>query len=120
MAKVTLSPELESISGKVGNLVFRTFKRSGKVCVYRYKPNRRSTDVSPEEQAKRIRFGIISRAVALVQNGYEWIDKAARDRKKIFAKASYHYDRIIAAEPDISEEQMIARILEQFSATKTR
>ncbi len=119
MAKVTLSPELESISGKVGNLVFRTYK-SGKVSVHRLMPNQRTTPVSPEERAKRIRFGIISKVVAQVQSGYEWLDEAARDRKKIFAKAAYHYDRIIAAEPDLSEKQMIARILERFSATKTK
>ena len=119
MAKVTLSPELQSISGKVGNMLFKTY-RSGKVGLYRLPRTPRTKPLSPEEQARQIRFGIISRVVAQVQSGYEWLDEAARDRKKIFAKAAYHYDRLIVADPDLSEKQIIARILERFSATKTR
>lgn len=119
MAKVTLSPELQSISGKVGNMIFKTYK-NGKVGLYRFNPADRATPVTPEEQARRQRFAIISKVVAQVQNRYEWIDRAARDRKKIFAKVKYHYDRIIAAEPHLSEKQIIARILERFSATETR
>ena len=119
MAKVTLSPELQSISGKVGNLIFKTYK-SGKVGLYRYLPTRRTAPLSPEERASRRRFAVISRTVAQVQSRYEWIDEAARDRKKIFAKVKYHYDRITAAEPDLSDQQIIARILERFSATLSR
>ena len=68
MAQATLLPGVESISGKVGNFMFKTFKRNGKkeVRVYLCGPEsyQRSTKVSRKEKRQRASFGEQSREVA--------------------------------------------------------
>ena len=92
MARVTLAPFIHSISGKVGNLEFRTLK-SGRTVVRA----RRETDYlsshepTLKELAQRRRFGIVSSVVTEIQKSYSMIDEAARDRKKIWQKVSYIY-----------------------------
>ncbi len=60
MAKTTLLPGVESISGKVGNYLFKTFNRNGKkeVRVYLCPSDRyqRKTKLSAEECKQRKRF----------------------------------------------------------------
>ena len=55
MAKVTLRPEFEGISGKVGNMLFRTYK-NGEVRMYKAPEYKRSTPVSNKEHKIRELF----------------------------------------------------------------
>ena len=63
MAQVTLPPFVESISGRVGNLSFRRTP-SGKTSVSLYKPYKRTTPVTPQEQTARTRFAQIAKTVS--------------------------------------------------------
>jgi hypothetical protein len=106
MARVTLAPGLQGISGKVGNLVFRTYQ-NGHVHVHKAKdyasPPRRA---SPGELANRRRFAFVSRLTAEIQHLYEWVDAAARDRKKIREIVQYQYDRLLARYPQATDEDL--------------
>ena len=55
MAKVTLRPEIAGISGKIDNLIFRTYK-SGKVVAYKAPEYVRKKPVSEQELAARELF----------------------------------------------------------------
>jgi len=52
MAKVTLMPAIESISGKIGNVVFRTYK-NGQTRVYSSDTKNRKTKISKNEIRNR-------------------------------------------------------------------
>lgn len=92
MAKVILAPFIQSISGKVGSLEFRTLK-SGRTIVRARRKTDYLSSLPPTEKAiaQRRRFGIVSATVAAIQRNYDRIDEAALDRKKIWQKVSYHY-----------------------------
>ena len=68
MAQATLLPGIESISGKVGNYLFKTYKRNGRKEVRVYlRPTdsyHRLTKVSATEITQRKRFGEACREVA--------------------------------------------------------
>ncbi|MBQ9426286.1 MAG: hypothetical protein IJU36_01465 [Paludibacteraceae bacterium] len=64
MANVTLSPFIRSISGQVGEYMFRT-SASGKVTLYRAPKRILKTVVSPNEQRAR---SIFTERVRLVNN----------------------------------------------------
>ena len=112
MARVTLAPFIHSISGKVGNLEFRTLK-SGRTVVRA----RRETDYQTEhipsakERAQRRRFGIVSSVVSEIQHGYARVDEAAHDRKRIWQKVSYLYGKYYESiEDDKALRAMILRV----------
>ena len=63
MAKVTLPPFIQSISGRVGNLSFRT-SASGKTSVTCFQPRKRTTPLSSNEKLARTRFAQIAKTVA--------------------------------------------------------
>lgn len=56
MARVTLPAGIERISGRMGNVCFRTMKATGKIYVTRM-PHVRATIPTKEEMARRERFG---------------------------------------------------------------
>ena len=61
--KAILPPEIRSISGRLGNMVFRTYTKSdgtADVRCYSYRPHVRRTPVSDKEIANRALFGQIS------------------------------------------------------------
>ena len=120
MARVTLAPGLQGISGKVGNLVFRTYQ-NGHVHVHKandYLTPRRRT--SPGELANRRRFAFVSRLTADIQHLYEWADDAARDRKKIREIVQYQYDRLVAAKPDATDEELGRLIRAHYASRLSR
>ena len=104
MAKVILAPFISSISGKVGNLEFRTLK-SGKTIVRarREEDYQSSHILSEKEKAQRRRFGIVSSVVSIIQSKYPRIDEAALDRKKIWQKVAYHYAKYADSITDDAE-----------------
>ena len=69
MAKVTLPMGIERISGRVGNVCFRTMKTTGKVYMSGL-PRARQRALSKEEKAARERFAHKARLVrAMRQEG---------------------------------------------------
>lgn len=120
MARVTLAPGLQGISGKVGNLVFRTYQ-NGHVHVHKAKeyasPPRRA---SPGELANRRRFAFVSRLTADIQHLYEWADDAARDRRNIYKRVQYCYDRLLRQSPDLTDSELTNMVLHHFSDALSR
>ena len=83
MAKAILPGTIMSISGKMGNLIYKTFKKpdgTTETRVYQH-PGRRSTPVTDEERKSRALFGQIARIVRLRQQ-----DGDTRPRKVIWAE----------------------------------
>ncbi|MBQ4394031.1 MAG: hypothetical protein II825_01850 [Paludibacteraceae bacterium] len=113
MAKVILAPFIQSISGKVGSLEFRTLK-SGRTVVRARRENDYISERIPTEKelAQRRRFGVISSTVAIIQRNYDRIDEAARDRKKIWQKVAYHYAKYFETVTDDKQLQKI--LLEEY------
>ena len=114
MAKVILAPFITSISGKVGNMEFRTLK-SGKttVRVRRETDYQSSREPTEKERAQRRRFGVVSSVVATIQSYYPRIDEAAFDRKKIWQKVSYLYAKY--CDSILDDTQLQAKLLEQYN-----
>jgi len=119
MARVILAPFISSISGKVGNLEFRTLK-SGKttVRVCRKTDYQISRTLTHKEIEQRRRFGIVSSIVAEIQSYYPRIDEAALDRKRIWQKVSYLYAKFFESISDDAELRQ--KIIDNYSATETR
>ena len=113
MAKVILAPFIHSISGKVGNLEFRTLK-SGKTIVRARRESDYQTTREPtaKEREQRRRFGIVSSVVAEIQHDYDRIDYAALDRKKIWQKVAYLYAKY---HDEISDDaQLRTKLLQSY------
>ena len=69
MAKITLRPEIASISGKVGNMVFKTMK-NGQVYLYKAPSYERKRKLSKAEKASReLMAKRQKRVVELMRNG---------------------------------------------------
>ena len=126
MARVILAPFIESISGKVGNLQFRTLKSGRTVvharrCVAEDGTAHRSTPPTPAEIAHRKRFGMVSSITAEIQSLYPRIDQAAADRKLIWQRVAYHYDKLRSSIEDDKQlkQEILSRLTTKKSATKT-
>ena len=114
MAKVILAPFISSISGKVGNLEFRTLKSGRTTVRVRRNTDYLSTRVpSDKEKAHRRRFGIVSSVVATIQSCYPRIDEAALDRKRIWQKVSYIYAKYCDSISDDAELQQ--KLLDEYT-----
>ncbi len=113
MAKVILAPFIESISGKVGNLQFRTLK-SGRTVVHARRGMteegivHRSTPPTQAEIAHRKRFGMVSSITAEIQGRYARIDKAAAERQQIWLKVKYLYDKHVN---DVEDEKELRKMI---------
>ena len=106
MAKVTLAPFIQSISGKVGDLEFRTLK-SGRTIVRasRKKDYLNKREPTAKERAQRRRFAVVSSTVAIIQREYPRVDWAAQDRKKIWQKVAYLYAKFFDSFDDDAKLQ---------------
>ena len=115
MAKVTLAPFIKSISGKVGNLEFRTL-RSGRTVVHARNvldddSDRPKRVPSAEELLRRKRFGVVARVTAQIQNEYKRLDEAALARRKIWNMVSRHYEKAVQSMPHASSEELCKVVL---------
>ena len=113
MAIVKLAPFIESISGKVGNLEFRTLKSGRTIVRSRNEDDYSSTRTPTEKElAHRRRFGVVSATTAVIQSRYPRIDEAARDRKKIWQKVAYLYAKYFE---EIQDDKLLqAKLLEEY------
>ena len=88
MAKVNIMAGIQSISGKMGNMVFRTFKRANgktETRAYRYTKRERRTKISKAEQGAR---NLFSQRQAYVQNLRQSGDN--RSLKELWKEAKEH------------------------------
>ncbi len=71
MCLVTPSMGIKSISGKMGNVCFRTMKATGKIYMNAL-PSGRKTPIRPQEVRNREKFGARARLVAqMLREGSE-------------------------------------------------
>lgn len=83
MAKVELRPEFASISGKVGNMIFRTFK-NGQVHMYKAPEYKRKKPVSEAEmQARGLFCERLKRVHELMAQGVTKQEAWARAKQEI-------------------------------------
>lgn len=69
MAQVTLHPEIKGISGKVGNMIFKTYQ-NGKVFAYKAPNYERRKALTAREQASReLMAKRHRRVIELMQSG---------------------------------------------------
>ena len=121
MARVTLAPFIEGISGKVGNLEFRTYK-NGKTTVrvrkskYEREESGRKKPFTAGEKAAQRRFGIVAHVTGVLQAEYQRIDEAAKARQKIWNKVSRHYEKMLELFPEASDEELKALLLQSLRA----
>ena len=92
--EVKMIPEILSISGRIGNQVYRTrYDADGQPHVFASRlPAKRSTPPTPRENAQRTRFGTIARAVQIRRKAGD-----RRTYKQIWAEVAADYD---ARNPD--------------------
>ena len=120
MARVILASGLKGISGKIGSMVFRTYK-NGTVHVHKASDQwKRSRPATANELANRRRFAFVSRLTAQIQHSYEWADAAAKDRKRIREIVQYQYDKLLAKDPKLSEDEMAKQIWVHYIQTVSR
>jgi len=60
------------------------------------------------------RFGIVSRVTAAVQKSYPRIDEAARARQKIWNRIGRHYDKMIGAHPEYTDQEIEQALIKEI------
>ena len=86
MSKVKMMAGIASISGKFGNMYFRTDKRSGRVSLCNM-PKRKATGLSEKQRAHNERFAAIVKMVAQMRaNG------SKKSKKQLWKIATEAYD----------------------------
>ena len=92
MAKVTLMPGIESISGTVGNVTFRTI--NGKTFMSKRKAPVLPKDATRQQKAQFRKRKVVDTCVVLVQAQKEDILEAIGQRKKIRDRICYLYEKL--------------------------
>ena len=90
MAKITMMPGIESISGRVGNCCFRTMKRSGKVYMHQMPSKEQKRPLKAPSEAmitQRERFAAIAKMVVQLRT-----DGSKKSRKQLWKIATQAYD----------------------------
>ncbi len=90
MAKITMMPGIESISGRVGNCCFRTMKKSGRVYMHQVgSKEKRPPMKAPSEAmiAQRERFASIAKMVMQMR-----ASGSKKSRKQLWKIATEAYD----------------------------
>ena len=89
MARVTPPMGITRISGKMGNMCFRTMKATGRVYMYRLRQQRHqeesAKDVSKAVMAQRARFAAIAKIVRLMRAAGS--KKSAKELWKLVSQA---------------------------------
>ena len=77
---------IASISGKFGNMYFRTDKKSGRVSLCRM-PRKKTTGLSDKQRAHNERFAAIAKMVTQMRS-----DGSKKSRKQLWKIATKAYD----------------------------
>jgi len=86
MARVTLPMGIARVSGKVGNVCFRTMKATGRTYMASL-PSKRTTKISASEITARERFGAITKLVTQLRKS-----GTKKSSKQLWKIASEAYD----------------------------
>jgi len=86
MAKIRMMAGIAAISGKFGNMYFRTEKKTGRISLCNM-PKKSTSGLSIKQQAHRKRFGAITKMVAQMRkNG------SKKSNKQLWKIATEAYD----------------------------
>lgn len=77
---------IAAISGKFGNMYFRTDKRSGRVSLCRM-PKKNATGLSNKQKAHQERFATVAKMVTQMR-----VDGSRKSRKQLWKIAAEAYD----------------------------
>ena len=86
MPRVRMMPGIAAISGKFGNMYFRTDKKSGRVSLCRM-PKKMNTVLSDKQRAHHERFAAIAKMVTQMRK-----DGSRKSRKQLWKIATEAYD----------------------------
>jgi hypothetical protein len=92
MAKVTLMPGIESISGTIGNVTFRTI--NGKTFMSKRSEPCLPKGATREQKAQYKKRTLVNTCVVLVQSQMEDMLEAIAQRKKIRDRICYLYEKL--------------------------
>ena len=91
MARVTLMPGVESLSGTIGDVTFRTM--NGKTFMHRKAVPSLPLNATRKQKAQYKKRVMIESCVVLVQAEMEDILEAIQQRKKIYDRIRHLYER---------------------------
>jgi len=112
MAKVTLMPGIESISGTVGNVTFRTI--NGKTFMSKRRAPVLPKDATRKQKAQFKKRKVVDACVVLVQAQKDDILEAIEQRKKIRDRICYLYEKL---SPEIKARTKLQKaIMEDYYA----
>lgn len=86
MAKIRMMAGIAAISGKFGNMYFRTEKRTGRISLCNM-PKKSASGLSTKQQAHRERFAAIAKMVMQMRQ-----DGSRKSRKQLWKIAQEAYD----------------------------
>lgn len=86
MAKIRMMAGIAAISGKFGNMYFRTEKRTGRISLCNM-PKKNASGLSTKQQAHRERFAAIAKMVMQMRQ-----DGSRKSRKQLWKIAQEAYD----------------------------
>ena len=87
MPKVKMMSGIAAISGKFGNMYFRTDKRTGRISLCHMPQRNVSVPQTPQQEAHKKRFAAIAKRVTELRQTYE-----RKTRKQLWKIASEAYD----------------------------
>ena len=95
MARVTFKPgqEVQSLSGSIGNIVFRTI--NGKTYVHERREPELPKDATRKQKALYKRRMIVDQCVYILQSEMEDVPKAIKERKRILDRIQRLYDKYV-------------------------
>ena len=93
MARVKLMPGVESLSGTIGKVTFKTM--NGKTYAYAKSSPALPKDATRTQKARYRRRTMINECVSLLQDEMEDILEAIRMRKKMVDRIGYLYDKYV-------------------------
>ena len=106
MAKVTLMPGVERISGTIGNVTFRTM--NGKTFMHRKSEPVLPPHATRKQKAQYKKRVIVNECVMMVQGEMDDVLEAIEQRKKIYDRIRHLYDRLA---PEIKAQTKLQRAI---------
>ena len=100
-------PGIKSISGTVGNVIFKSYK-SGKTIMIRRPEPELPVRASRKQKAQYKKRVIVDACVAIVQEQMEDVFAAIEQRKKIRDRMTYLYDKL---SPEISAKTKLQKAI---------
>jgi hypothetical protein len=87
MPKVKMMSGIAAISGKFGNMYFRTDRRTGRISLCHMPQQKAASAPTPQQEAHKKRFAAIAKRVTELRQTYK-----RKTRKQLWKIASEAYD----------------------------